>query len=55
MSQAGVKVADSGMVLAELLRDWGSEHGPSMGQVFGQREPNAGLLHQHMHAEHQLA
>lgn len=52
MSQAGVKIADSGMVLAELLRDWASEYGPGMGQVFGRREPNAGLLHQHMHAAH---
>jgi nicotinamidase-related amidase len=50
MSQAGVKIADSGMVLAELLRDWASEYGPGMAQVFGRREPNAGLLHHHMQA-----
>jgi nicotinamidase-related amidase len=55
MSQAGVKIADSGMVLAELLHDWASEHGPAIGQLFGVREPNAGLLHQHMLAPHLVA
>jgi len=55
MSQAGVKIADSGMVLAELLRDWASEFGPALGQLFGDREPNAGLIHQHMLAPHMVA
>jgi nicotinamidase-related amidase len=55
MTQAGIKMADSGMVLAEMLRDWASRYGPGMGQVFGKREANAGLLFQHMYAEHALA
>jgi nicotinamidase-related amidase len=50
MSQAGVKIADSGMVLAELLHNWASDYGPQLGQLFGEREPNSGLLAQHMQA-----
>ena len=50
MSQAGVKIADSGMVFAELSGDWAAEHAPDAAQVLGRHVPNAGLLHQHMHA-----
>jgi nicotinamidase-related amidase len=50
MSQAGVKIADSGMVLAELLHNWASDYGPQLGQLFGAREPNSGLLAQHVQA-----
>lgn len=48
MSQAGVKIADSGMVLAELLGDWASDEGPQMGQLFATHERNSGLLGEHM-------
>ena len=48
MSQAGVKVASTNMIIAEMLRDWSLEVAPQAGAVFGRHQPNAAYLGQFM-------
>ena len=48
MSQAGVKVASTNMVIAELLGDWSRKEAPDTGAVFGRHQPNAAYLNQFM-------
>lgn len=48
MSQAGVKVASTNMVVAELLGDWAVPQAMDVGGVFARRQPNAGYLAQFM-------
>lgn len=49
MGQAGVKVASTNMVIAEMLRDWSRAEAPAAGAVFGRHQPNAAYLGQFMH------
>jgi nicotinamidase-related amidase len=51
MSQAGVKVASTNMVSAELLRNWALPAAAQVGGVFARRQPNAGYLGQFMQAQ----
>ncbi len=47
-SRAGVKVASTNMVIAELLGDWSREEALETGAVFGRHQPNAACLNQFM-------
>lgn len=48
MSQAGVKIANTNMVIAELQRDWSLATGPLTGGLYAKRLPNFGYIYQHM-------
>lgn len=48
MSQAGVKIANTNMVIAEILSDWSSAFAPALGKLYAQRMPNFGLITAHM-------
>jgi nicotinamidase-related amidase len=48
MDQAGVKVASTNMVVAELLGDWSVPQAMDVGGVFARRQPNSGYLAQFM-------
>lgn len=49
MSQAGVKVASTDMVVAEMLGDWSRPEAGQAGAVFCRHQPNASYLGQFMH------
>ena len=51
MSQAGVKIANTNMVIAEILADWGSKYGAPLGKLYADRLPNFGFIAAHL--EHQ--
>lgn len=40
MNQAGVKIANTNMVLAELIADWSGKFGAPLGKLFTERIPN---------------
>lgn len=44
MSQAGVKIANTNMVIAELLADWSSSYGMPLGKLYAERLPNFGFI-----------
>ena len=44
MSQAGVKIANTNMVIAELLADWSSSYGTPLGKLYAERLPNFGFI-----------
>lgn len=44
MSQAGVKIANTNMVVAELQRDWSLPTAPQTGALFASRLPNFGYM-----------
>lgn len=44
MSQAGVKIANTNMVIAELLADWSSSYGTPLGKLYADRLPNFGFI-----------
>jgi hypothetical protein len=44
MSQAGVKIANATMVVAEMLADWSGKYAHSVGNILAQRVPNFGLV-----------
>ncbi len=44
MSQAGVKIANTNMVIAELLADWSSSYGMPLGKLYADRLPNFGFI-----------
>jgi nicotinamidase-related amidase len=49
MSQAGVKIAGSGMVLSELQRDWSLPTAQATEELLGERLPNAGYIAQNLY------
>ncbi|TDL02954.1 MULTISPECIES: isochorismatase family protein [Mycobacterium] len=49
MSQAGVKIANAKIVIAEILSDWGGEFAAPLAQLYARRVPNFGFI------THQLA
>jgi nicotinamidase-related amidase len=44
MSQAGVKIANTNMVVAELQRDWSLPSAPRTGALYANRLPNFGYM-----------
>ena len=44
MSQAGVKIANTNMVIAEILADWSSKYGGSLAKLYASRLPNFGFI-----------
>lgn len=48
MSQAGVKIANTNMVLAEILADWSSAYGAPLGKLYSERLPNFGFIAAHL-------
>src|SRR3954466_317686 len=44
MSQAGVKIANATMVVAEMLADWSGKYAHPVGNILAQRVPNFGLV-----------
>ena len=40
MNQAGVKIANTKMVIAELIADWSGNFGAPLGKLFTERLPN---------------
>lgn len=48
MSQAGVKIANTNMVVAELQKDWSLPTAPETGQAYAKHLPNFGYISAHM-------
>ena len=48
MSQAGVKIANTNMVIAELQRDWSLPTGAKIGSTYSQHVPNFGYISAHL-------
>ena len=48
MSQAGVKIANTNMVVAELQKDWSLPSGADTGAAYGKHVPNFGYISAHM-------
>ena len=48
MQQAGVKIANTNMVIAELQRDWTLPTAAGTGELYQKRLPNFGYIYQHM-------
>lgn len=48
MSQAGVKIANTNMVIAELQRDWSLPTAPKTGSTYNQHVPNFGYISAHL-------
>ncbi len=48
MNQAGVKMANTNMVVAELQRDWTLPTASATGGLYQNRLPNFGYIYQHM-------
>ncbi len=48
MSQAGVKIANANMVIAELQKDWSLPTAPKTGQAYANYLPNFGYISAHM-------
>ena len=48
MSQAGVKIANANMVIAELLADWGGKFAMPIGKLYADRVPNFGFIAAHL-------
>ena len=44
MSQAGVKIANTNMVIAELLADWSSPFGTPLAELYAKHLPNFGFI-----------
>ncbi len=44
MSQAGVKIANTNMVIAELLADWSSPYGKPLAGLYAKHLPNFGFI-----------
>ena len=44
MSQAGVKIANTNMVIAELLADWSSPFGAPLADLYARHLPNFGFI-----------
>jgi hypothetical protein len=48
MSQAGVKIANTNMVIAELQADWTKPTAAEVGGLYARRLPNFGYIAAHM-------
>lgn len=48
MSQAGVKIANANMVIAELLADWSGPFAAPLGKLYADRVPNFGFIAAHL-------
>ena len=48
MSQAGVKIANTNMVIAELQKDWSLPTSADTGAAYGKHVPNFGYISAHM-------
>lgn len=48
MSQAGVKIANTNMVIAEILADWSSAYGAPLGKLYSERLTNFGFIAAHL-------
>ena len=44
MAYAGVKIANTNMVLAEILADWSSQYGGPLAELYANRLPNFGFI-----------
>lgn len=55
MNQAGVKIANTNMVIAEILADWSSKYGAPLGQLYAERLPNFGFIAAHLAHQAHLA
>ena len=55
MSQAGVKIANTNMVLAELLADWGGQYAAPLGALYAKHLPNFGFIAAHLEHQARLA
>ncbi len=53
MSQVGVKIANTNMVIAELLADWSSTFGVPLGKLYAQPLPNFGFIAAHLNYQAQ--
>ncbi|MBW4475078.1 MAG: isochorismatase family protein [Stenomitos rutilans HA7619-LM2] len=53
MSQVGVKIANTNMVIAETLADWSSQYGTALAGLYANRLPNFGFIAAQL--EHQAA
>lgn len=54
MSQAGVKIANTNMVIAELLANWGSQYAESVGRLYANRLANFGFIAAHLDHQRRL-
>ncbi len=54
MSQAGVKIANTNMVIAEILADWSSKYGAPLGKLYSEHLPNFGFIAAHLSHQAQL-
>lgn len=54
MSQAGVKIANANMVIAEILADWSGEFAAPLGKLYSERVPNFGFIAAHLVHQSQL-
>lgn len=48
MSQAGVKIANANMVVAEILGDWSGKYAAPLGKLYADRVPNFGFIAAHL-------
>ncbi len=48
MSQAGVKIAKTNMVIAELESYWGNESAAEIGELYAKRLPHFGYIYAHL-------
>ena len=48
MCQVGVKIANTNMVIAEILADWSSSYGAPLGKLYSERLPNFGFIAAHL-------
>jgi len=53
MSQAGVKIANANMVIAEILADWSGKFAAPLGKLYSERVPSFGFIAAHL--AHQAA
>ncbi|MBY0403036.1 MAG: isochorismatase family protein [Cyanobacteria bacterium] len=54
MTQAGVKMANTNMVIAEILADWSSAYGPSLGGIYANRLPNFGFINDQLNPSNKV-
>ncbi|MBC8065096.1 MAG: isochorismatase family protein [Chlorobia bacterium] len=48
MNQAGVKIANTNMVIAEILADWSSPFGAPLGKLYSERLTSFGFIAAHL-------
>jgi len=55
MSQAGVKIANANMVIAEILADWSGKFAAPLGKLYSERLPNFGFIAAHLQHQAKLS